>query len=107
EVDAAGVLVWEAALVSTARQVGKSWLLRDLALWRIGQRDRFGEPQDVLHTGKDLGICKEVQRPARVWAKGQRDDYKVREANGEVEIERLADGSRWMLRAKEAVYGYG
>ena len=107
EVDEAGVLVWEAALVSTARQVGKSWLLRDLALWRIGQRDRFGEAQDVLHTGKDLGICKEVQRPARVWAKGQRDDYKVREANGEVEIERLGDGSRWMLRAKEAVYGYG
>ena len=48
-----------------------------------------------------------MQRPARVWAKGQRDDYKVREANGEDEIERLEDGSRWMLRAKEAVYGYG
>jgi hypothetical protein len=30
----------------------------------------------------------------------------VREVNGQEEIERLADGSRWMLRAKEAVYGY-
>jgi len=37
-----------------ARQLGKSWLLRELLLWRIHQGDRFGEPQDVLHTGKDL-----------------------------------------------------
>ena len=26
--------------------------------------------------------------------------------NGQEEIEVLADGSRWMLRAKEATYGY-
>jgi hypothetical protein len=30
----------------------------------------------------------------------------VREVNGQEEIELLEDGSRWMLRAKEAVYGY-
>jgi hypothetical protein len=30
----------------------------------------------------------------------------VREVNGQEEIEVRADGSRWMLRAKEAVYGY-
>ena len=60
----------------------------------------------MLHTGKDLAVCKEVQRPARLWAKAQPDVYKVREVNGQEEIELLADGSRWMLRAKEAVYGY-
>jgi hypothetical protein len=59
----------------------------------------------VLHTGKDLAVCKEVQRPARVWAKA-RPEFKVREVNGQEEIELLQDGSRWMLRAKEAVYGY-
>lgn len=106
EVDADGRLVWEAALVTTARQVGKSYLLRELCLWRIHQGDRFDEPQDVLHTGKDLAVCKEVQRPARVWAKARADRFKVREVNGQEEIEHLADGSRWMLRAKEAVYGY-
>ena len=88
------------------RQLGKSWLLRELCLWRIHQGERFGEPQDVLHTGKDLAVCKEVQRPARIWAKARPDAYKVREVNGQEEIELLADGSRWMLRAKEAVYGY-
>jgi hypothetical protein len=47
-----------------------------------------------------------VQRPARIWAKARRDVYRVREVNGQEEIELLDDGSRWMLRAKEAVYGY-
>src|SRR5215471_11328940 len=106
EVDADGRLVWEAAIISTARQVGKSWLLRELCLWRIHQGDRFHESQDVLHTGKDIAICVEVQRPARTWAKGQPNDFKVREVNGQQQIERLADGSRWMLRARDAVYGY-
>jgi len=106
EVDGDGRLVWETLVLTTARQVGKSWLLRELCLWRIEQGERFGEPQDVMHTGKDLAICKEVQRPARLWAKAQPDVFKVREVNGQEEVELLADGSRWMLRAKEAVYGY-
>src|SRR5215471_14288220 len=106
EVDDDGRLVWETAVMSMARQLGKSWLLREICLWRIHQGERFGEPQDVLHTGKDLAVCKEVQRPARLWAKAHRDVYRVREVNGQEEIEVLEDGSRWMLRAKEAVYGY-
>jgi hypothetical protein len=106
EVDTDGRLCWETMVCSMPRQLGKSWLLRELLLWRIHQGGRFGEPQDALHTGKDLGICKEVQRPARVWAKHRLTEYKVREVNGQEEIEWLADGSRWMVRAKEAVYGY-
>lgn len=106
EVDASGAFVWESLLLTLARQVGKSWWLRELCLWRLHQSERFGEPQDVVHTGKDLAICKEIQRPARVWAKARPTIYKVREVNGQEEIERLADGSRWMLRAKDAVYGY-
>jgi hypothetical protein len=61
EVDDRDRLVWEAMILSVARQCGKSWLLRELCLWRILQGDRFGEPQDVMHTGKDVAICKEVQ----------------------------------------------
>src|SRR5215475_4404696 len=106
ELDGGGRLVWDTLVLSMARQLGKSWLLRELCLWRIHQGERFGEPQDVMHTGKDLAVCKEVQRPARVWAKRRRDLFKVTEVNGQEAIELLADGSRWMLRAKEAVYGY-
>ena len=105
EVDKNGQLVWETAVLSMARQLGKSWLLRELVLWRIHQGARFGEPQDVLHTGKDVAICKEIQRPVRSWARAQPDVYKVREVNGQEQIEWLEDGSRWMIRAKEAAYG--
>ena len=106
EVDSAGELVWETVVWSMARQLGKSWLLRELIWWRVLQAERFGEPQDVMHTGKDVAICKEIQRPVRAWAKARREDFKVTEVNGQEQIEHLADGSRWMIRAKEAVYGY-
>ena len=105
EVDAEGVLVWGTLILTMARQLGKSWLLRELLLWRIHQGERFGEPQDVLHSGKDLQVCKEVLRPALFWA-DERPGYKVGRAAGEQSIEWLADHSRWMLRSRGAVYGY-
>jgi hypothetical protein len=103
EHDAAGRLVWIEVDVSTPRQVGKSVTIRALATWRIHQEDRFGEPQTVLHTGKDLPVCKEVMRPARVWARTV-GGYKVREANGAEEIS--IGESRWIVRARFSVYGY-
>jgi len=106
EIDDQGHLVWDATLLSVARQLGKSWLLRELCLWRIEQGDRFGEPQDVLHTGKDLAVCIEVQRSARIWARPQ-ERYQVREASGREAIEFLpGHGGRWLLKAKGAPYGY-
>ena len=74
ELDADGRLVWETMVLHDGRGSSASrWLLRELLLWRIHQGERFGEPQDVLHTGKDLAVCKEVQRPARIWAKAPAD----------------------------------
>jgi hypothetical protein len=103
EHDAEGRLVWIEVDVSTPRQVGKSVAIRALATWRIHREDLFGEPQTVLHTGKDLPVCKEVMRPARVWARA-RGGYRVREANG---AEEIANGeSRWIVRARFSVYGY-
>ena len=105
EVDADERLVWETMVLTMARQLGKSWLLRELCLWRIHQGERFGEPQDVLHTGKDLAVSRRCSG-RRGCGRRPAGRYKVREVNGQEEIEYLADGSRWMLRAKEAVYGY-
>jgi hypothetical protein len=107
EHDDQGLLVWDAVLLSLARQLGKSWLLRELCLWRIEQGDRFGEEQNVLHTGKDLAVCIEVQRSARIWAKPQPGLYLVREANGQERIEYLGEpGGRWLVKAKDAPYGF-
>jgi hypothetical protein len=105
EVDADDRLVWETLILTMARQLGKSWLLRELLLWRIHQGERFGEPQDVLHTGKDLQVVKEVLRPALYWALEQ-PGYKVGRAAGEQFIELESDHSRWLLRSRTHVYGY-
>jgi hypothetical protein len=98
-------LVWGTMLLTMARQLGKSWLLRELLLWRMHQRQRFGEPQDVMHIGKDLQVCKEILRPALFWA-DERPGYKTGRAAGEMYIELLEDHSRWMLRAKGSINGY-
>jgi hypothetical protein len=103
EHDEAGRLVWETALLSTARQVGKSILLRELLCWRMLQADRFGGPQVVLHTAKDRQVASEIQREVRLWAKS-RDEFRVTSAHGFELVER-SDGSRWMILAKGAVYG--
>ena len=103
EVDAAGVLVWRKLLLTAPRQVGKSLLLAELALWRMAHAQRFGEEQTVLHTGKDMSVCRELQRAARPWARGA--GWKVTEANGKEQIE-APDCSRWLIRAYTAVYGY-
>ena len=105
EVDEAGVLVWEAVVWSVARQLGKSWLLRELILWRIHQGGRFGERQNVVHTGKDLQVCQEIQDDAKPWARERPDLYKISSQNGKEAIEYLPDRSKWMLRAKESAYG--
>lgn len=96
EHDDAGELVWGTALVSGPRQVGKSWLERDVCSWRIRQADRWGEEQTLLHVAHKLVAAQEVWRPAARWSVGQGD--AVRWANGEQQIER-ADGSRWMIQA--------
>jgi hypothetical protein len=106
EVDDQGRLLWDTLVLSMARQLGKSWLLRELLLWRMHQGDLFGEPQDVLHTGKDLQVCKEVLRPAMYWAEERPREFRVGRASGEQFIERKQDRSRWMLRSRTGVYGY-
>ena len=104
EHDDQGELVWLTALETTARQVGKSVLLRGGATWRLHRSELFGEEQTVMHTGKDIAVCKEVQRPARIWAKSH--GYQVFEGNGAVQISEPISGSRWLVRAKDGVYGY-
>jgi hypothetical protein len=103
EHDDHGQLVWLDAIVSTARQVGKSVVLRELGAWRMHAADTFGEPQTVLHTGANVAVCREVQRPIRLWCKER--GYQVREANDQQEME-APDGGRYLLRAKGAVYGF-
>lgn len=103
EHDSNGVLLWQQVIISSRRQTGKSVGLRELNLWRLHQSERFGEEQLIMHTAQNMAVAREIQRPARTWSMDQ--NYKVRLTHGNEEIEH-PDGSRWMIRGTESVYGY-
>jgi hypothetical protein len=105
EVDSDGRLVWETMILTLARQLGKTWWLHDICNWRFEASERFGEPQTVLSTGKDVAIVTEMQRPARSAARAIGFPYQARDVNGQAGIERLDIGARWMVRSREGVYG--
>ena len=104
EHDADGSLVWTRVLESCPRRAGKSVRLRVLALWRIAHADLFGEPQEVLHCGRDLSIAREIHRAAWRWA-DERAGWTVRRGVGQEEIE-TDTGSRWLVRSTDGVYGW-
>jgi hypothetical protein len=106
EHDDGGLLVWGEYVGTISRQGGKSWLLRVLALWRVLRASgRWGE-QTVLHTGKDVAILREILKPAQSW--GEAHGLYVSRNNLEPGLSTRAHmtGSRWIIRAKDAVYGY-
>jgi hypothetical protein len=102
EADAAGELVWTAALLTLARQCGKSLVVFCLCEWRSEQAARFGEPQLVLHTADSLEHAKAVWNRAhrRALAHG----WGLRRAAGEYEIDK-GDGT-WLVRSQNAAVGY-
>jgi hypothetical protein len=103
EHDAEGELVWGTLLESTPRRSGKSLRMYATAMERLAHPARFGEPQTVLHTGSDLLICREVWSLG--WPYADRAGWQVLKSNGKESITAL-DGSRWIVRSQEGVYGY-
>ena len=70
EYDDTGHLVWDLALLTLSRQVGKSYFLGDLQAWRLESGQYFGGAvQTVVATGKDVAVCLEVMRPYLIDAK--------------------------------------
>lgn len=107
EHDVEGRFVWRRLVESMARRLGKSVGMRALFSWRLHHDWWFGEEQTILHTGRNMKVVKDVFRPALREAKLHRDVWAVREVNAQEEIELKATGSRWMLAAKDSVYGLG
>jgi hypothetical protein len=107
EVDAAGRLVWETALLSMARQLGKSWLLREVMMWRVHQGPRFGGPQTVVHIAMSRGHALEVFDPEQRWALARPELYDGSQVNSEESIELLEDGSRWLIASKGTKHSGG
>jgi hypothetical protein len=102
EVDVAGLLVWTSALLTLARQCGKSLFVYCLAEWRSEQVERFGEPQLVLHTADTLEHAKAVWNLAH--RRAQARGFGLRKAAGEYEISK--DDGNWLVRSQAATVGY-
>ena len=115
EVREDGSLRWPVVIVSTARQQGKSYLLRALALWRLHQAERFEEEQTVLHVSVKAAQAAEVWRPAASWAAekyglgmGLKPDGQARlHSNMGQQSLTLPDGSRWLVAAATNSAGVG
>ncbi|MBI4941866.1 MAG: HNH endonuclease [Actinobacteria bacterium] len=105
EHDEAGRLVWRVVVESAPRRAGKSVRLRGVALWRLEHGAAlFGEPQLVMHCGKDVAIVREIQRAAWRWAEDVAG-WTVTKGNGKEALE-TPNGDRWLARAMHSVYGY-
>jgi len=102
EVDQEGRLVWTSALLTLARQCGKSMLVYCLAEWRSEQATRFGEPQLVVHTADTLEHAKAVWQMAH--RRAGEHGYGLRRAAGEYGIFKPAGD--WLVRSQAAVVGY-
>jgi hypothetical protein len=103
EVDEDGNLCWDKVCISTPRQSGKSLLLRELALWRMLNADRFGEPQEVLHTSMNIKSARGIMIPTWNWA-GE-NGLKVSKTFASETIKNEDDGSKWQLYSLNSVYG--
>jgi hypothetical protein len=102
--DAEGRLVFRSIIDSAPRRNGKSVRLRLQAMDRLSNAHRYGEPQTVMHTGKDMAIVREIQRGAWRWC--DENEWIVSRANGKEAIETPDGEHRWLARAQDAVYGY-
>lgn len=104
EHDIDGELVWDEALMSTARQVGKSTLLRELAMFRFERPDLFGDDL-VMSLATSLRVAAQLQRPAAAWA-DRRGGFKTFRGSNYVAIERLDDDRRWIVSAVSSSHSY-
>ena len=102
-----GDLCWKEWLLTLSRQGGKSWLMSELAMWRIEHAALFADDaQLVMHVADKLQTGDEVQAYARAWAKARGElGWKASEQAGQKRVE-APDGSRWRVFSKDTPYGW-
>lgn len=100
-----GSLCHRTVVESASRRSGKSVRIRGMALWRMNNAELIGEVQTVIHTGNDIPICREIQSRCWRWAEGHWGPKAVIKANGKECVE-APDGSRWLVRSQDGVYGW-
>jgi hypothetical protein len=107
EHDINGALCWREWMLTLSRQGGKSWLMAELAMWRISRPELFDDgPQLVMHLADKLQTGDEVQGPARAWAKAHKDNgWRANESAGQKTVF-APDAGRWRVFSKSTPYGF-
>jgi hypothetical protein len=95
---------WPEALMSVARQVGKSWIFQNHIPWRLTRSDIFGVDGTALLFARDLPVCWEIQRPIRRWAQDA-EGWHSTASNGKEMVEYQPTANRWLLKAEQSIYG--
>lgn len=103
EHDALYRLCWQVALLTVARQVGKTAFAHMLLDWRSEQGDRFGEHQLVLHTANVMRSAVRGLDAAsdRAYLNG----WKRRYAAGNEGIDKGEMGE-WLVKSHRSVVGF-
>jgi hypothetical protein len=107
EVDSDGRLVWLVAILTMARQLGKSWFLWLILSWRLHQGDRFATAQRLLHMSIQMSQVRDVMARELAVARARPDLYSTMDNNNDTWVERAADGSRWVRVVRGTARGGG
>ncbi len=106
ELNDAGTYRFRTALILVARQNGKSFFARNLALWRMFMDDA----KLVLGVAQDLSIAREIWQFGADTASNNpwlsKEVETVRYANGDQQIS-LTGGRRWRIAANNRSAGRG
>lgn len=103
EVDAEGQLVWPLVVLTVGRQLGKSTLIRELALARMCLgAGLFGEPQKVLLVSRTMRASADVHRSTHSWAAEM--DFKIWRRMDDMGLHAPGDNS-FSISSLRGIYG--
>lgn len=101
--NAKGNLVYLSALLSTARQSGKTVGLREIGWWRLHAEDLFGQRQNVLHTARNFAPARDTLAPVLDSVEDD-DEYMPRRMTNRFQLTRVANMAEWRAIAFNAAY---
>lgn len=100
--DADGQLCFRWAIISAARQSGKTWLIRELAWWRMHAAETFADVQQVVHSARTLTPAWDAILPI-LYDLLESDTYAVNRAQARFGV--WLGESGWRVIAQSNVYG--
>jgi hypothetical protein len=92
-----GSLCWDRVLLTVARQLGKTHLMRELMFYRLHLAGRIGQTQSVLLFSVSLGLALDVCGPGLSWAQERKaSGWKAWSSNLRAGVQD-PDGNKWTL----------